>query len=146
MSDMVNKLSVLLADTYALYLKTQNYHWHVRGPQFTSLHELFETHYTELANAVDELAERIRILGDSAPATFKAFEALKSLDDGDSNADANTMVEHLYRDHKKLIDDLNQAIEVAQGHNDEGSIALLSERIAAHEKARWMLGVSRESQ
>lgn len=144
MSKTVSKLAVLLADTYALYLKTQNYHWHVTGPQFKSMHELFETHYTELADAVDELAERIRILGENAPATFKEFEALKTLSDGDSSLNANAMVVDLHNDHKRLIDDLNQAIEVAQGANDEGSIALLSERIASHEKARWMLGASVE--
>lgn len=144
MSATVEKLSVLLADTYALYLKTQNYHWHVRGPQFKSMHELFEMHYMELAEAVDDIAERIRILGERAPASFKEFDALKTLTDGDSNASVDAMVNDLYHDHKKLIADLNQTIEVAQTHNDEGSIALLSERIAAHEKARWMLGVSRE--
>ena len=144
MTATIEKLSILLADTYAIYLKTQNYHWHVRGPQFKTLHELFEMHYTELANAVDELAERIRILGENAPATFKEYESLKTISDGDANATANQMVVDLYEDHKKLINDLNQAIEVAQANNDEGSIALLSERIASHEKARWMLGVSRE--
>jgi starvation-inducible DNA-binding protein len=145
MSAIVEKLSVLLADTYAIYLKTQNYHWHVRGPQFKTLHELFEEHYTELAMAVDELAERIRILGHNAPATFNEFNQLKTITDGDANASANEMVIDLHQDHQKIIDDLYQAIEVAQENNDEGSIALLSERIAAHEKARWMLGVSIES-
>ena len=144
MTKIIDKLSVLLADTYALYLKTQNYHWHVTGPQFKTLHELFEMHYSELADAVDELAERIRILGHNAPATFKEFERLKTIGDGDANASANQMVVDLHADHKKLIEDLNVAIEEAQTLNDEGSIALLSERIASHEKARWMLGVSRE--
>ena len=70
MSKIVKKLEIILADTYALYLKTQNYHWHVKGPQFKSLHELFEMQYRELAEAVDGVAERLLIMGHKAPATF----------------------------------------------------------------------------
>lgn len=98
MSELISKLSILLADTYALYLKTQNYHWHVKGPQFRSLHMLFETQYRELAEAVDEIAERILIKGHNAPATFNAFEKLKTLRDGDSNINSNAMVTELAQD------------------------------------------------
>jgi len=74
-------LSRLLADSYTLYLKTHNYHWNVEGPQFNTLHTMFETQYTELALAVDEVAERIRALGEPAPGSYKAFSALSSIDD-----------------------------------------------------------------
>ena len=84
MNRVETELAVLLADTYALYLKTQNYHWHVKGTQFKSLHELFERQYMELAAAVDEIAERILIMGNKAPATFKEFERLKRIKDGNS--------------------------------------------------------------
>lgn len=144
MSTVINKLAVTLADTYALYLKTQNYHWHVKGPQFKSLHELFEMQYKELALAVDEVAERIIIMGHKAPATFDEYNQLKTIKDGDCNVDANTMVSELARDHSSLVNDLNQAIKIAQENNDEGTITLLSDRIAAHEKAHWMLNASRE--
>ena len=142
MSDVVNKLSILLADTYALYLKTQNYHWHVKGPQFKSLHELFEMQYTELANAVDEVAERLRMMGHKAPATFKDFERLKTIKDGNSDLKANQMVMELAIDHGMLIGDLNQSMNLAQKMKDEGTVNLLANRISAHEKARWMLNSS----
>ena len=142
MGAMIKKLEVVLADTYALYLKTQNYHWHVKGAQFKSLHELFEMQYKALAEAIDEIAERILILGHKAPATFTALNQLKTIKDGDSNVDANHMVSELAQDHGSLVKDLNAAVKLAQEHDDEGTIALLSERIGAHEKARWMLNAS----
>ncbi len=144
MSTIIKRLEVTLADTYALYLKTQNYHWHVRGPQFKSLHELFEMQYKELAEAVDQVAERILMMGHKAPATFNDFNHLKSIKDGDSSISANQMVSELAEDHSILVRDLNQAIKVAQENNDEGTISLLSERIAAHEKAHWMLAASKD--
>lgn len=145
MSDLMNKLSVLLADTYALYLKTQNYHWHVKGPQFRSLHELFEQQYRELAEAVDEIAERILIKGHNAPASFKDFEKLKTLKEGDSNKSANDMLIELAQDHNTLVNDLNTVVVMAQENNDEGTINLISARIEEHEKSRWMLEASRSN-
>ena len=144
MSIIIKRLEVTLADTYALYLKTQNYHWHVRGPQFKSLHELFEMQYKELAEAVDQIAERILMLGHKAPATFKEFNELKTVKDGNSSISANQMVTELAEDHSILVRDLNQAIKIAQENNDEGTITLLSDRIAAHEKSHWMLSASIE--
>ena len=143
MAEVVRKLSLILADTYALYLKTQNYHWHVKGSQFKSLHELFETQYRELAEAVDEVAERILIKGHKAPATFKEFEQLKRIKDGNSQRSSDEMVIELADDHGMLVEDLNQALHFAQEHHDEGTVTLLADRIAAHEKARWMLTASR---
>ncbi len=139
MVDVIQKLSILMADTYALYLKTQNYHWHVTGPQFKSLHELFEIQYQELAEAVDQVAERIRIMGHSSPATFKEFESLKRIQDGNSKLAAKEMVIELARDHDTLVKDLNQVMVLAQENNDEGTSNLLANRIESHEKARWML-------
>ena len=142
--ELMNKLKVILADTYALYLKTQNYHWHVTGPQFKPLHELFEVQYRELAEAIDTIAERIRILGHIAPASFHDFSHLKTLQDGDAEHNSNEMVTELALDHGTLVRDLNQAMVLAQALNDEGTVSLLSERIAAHEKNRWMLSASAE--
>ena len=82
-------LSKLLADSYSLYLKTHNYHWNVTGPQFNSLHAMFETQYTELAAAVDEIAERIRALGHLAPGSYTEFAKLSSIKDGDNTKSAN---------------------------------------------------------
>jgi starvation-inducible DNA-binding protein len=144
MTGIVDKLSIIMADTYALYLKTQNYHWHVRGPQFKSLHQLFEEQYLELADAADQVAERIGTMGHKAPATFKEFDKLKRIKDGDSMLDANDMVTELAHDHDTLVKDLNQAMSLAHKNNDEGTVNLLANRIEAHEKARWMLNASRE--
>ena len=144
MAEIVRKLSLILADTYALYLKTQNYHWHVKGLQFKTLHELFEIQYRELAEAVDAIAERILIKGHKAPATFKEFEQLKRIKDGNSSRSSNEMVSELADDHGMLVQDLNQALHFAQQHQDEGTVSLLADRIAAHEKARWMLNASKE--
>ncbi|HBI20985.1 MAG TPA: DNA starvation/stationary phase protection protein [Legionella sp.] len=144
MSDLVVRVSVLLADTYALYLKTQNYHWHVKGPQFKPLHDLFEEQYRELAEAIDSIAERIRIIGHKAPATFKEYDRLKTIKDGNSDLNSNAMVCELAADNAILMKDLNKAILLAQGVNDEGTISLLAERIAVHQKAHWMLSASCE--
>ncbi|MCH9770360.1 MAG: DNA starvation/stationary phase protection protein [Gammaproteobacteria bacterium] len=143
--DLLSQLEVLLADTYAIYLKTQNYHWHVTGPQFKALHQLFEEHYMELADAVDAVAEQIRIMDHLAPATFKDFERLKTIKDSDSSVSANQMVSELANDHKTLVKDLNRALKLAEEIHDEGAANLLSDRVSAHEKAGWMLRASREA-
>jgi starvation-inducible DNA-binding protein len=144
MIEILSRLSILMADTYAIYLKTQNYHWHVVGPQFKTLHELFEMQYRDLAEAVDTIAERIRTLGYQAPATFKEFESLKRIQDGDAKKAANEMIIELAHDHDALVKDLNQALSLAQDQKDEGTVTMLGDRIAAHEKARWMLNSSRD--
>jgi len=146
MTPTTEKLSIILANTYAIYLKTQNYHWHVHGLQFKTLHELFEGQYLELAEAIDTIAERIRALEDNAPASFSAFNALKTIDDGDPDARAQQMVEDLYQDHKTLIEGLYDTLVEAQKVHDEGTAALLTDRISSHEKTRWMLGATRESE
>ena len=132
----------ILADTYALYLKTQNYHWHVTGPSFISLHQLFETQYRELVAAVDEIAERIRMLGHHVPATFTDFQRLKTIGDGKDDVNAEQMLTELVHDHGHILKNLDQAIQLAQNAHDEASVALLAERITAHEKMRWILSAS----
>lgn len=144
MSDLMNKMAVIMADTYALYLKTQNYHWHVKGPHFKSLHELFEAQYQELALAVDSVAERMIMMGHSVPATFKQLNQLKTIKDGDSSLSSNEMVIELAHDNATLVKDLNSALAIAQAANDEGTVNLLSERVFFHQKAHWMLSASRE--
>lgn len=137
-----SKLAKLLADTYALYLKTQNYHWHVKGANFKSLHELFEEQYQQLALAVDDIAERILTLGSHAPASFTEFVKLTSIKDGNSKAGSEEMIKELRHDHEKILADLREVIVEASEQHDEGTIALISERIAQHEKIRWMLSAS----
>ena len=138
------ELSKLLADTYTLYLKTQNYHWHVRGPNFRPLHQLFEEQYLNLATAIDMIAERIVTLGGTAPASFKQFLQLATIKEGQGQMKAEAMISELSNDHRQVIKDMNNAIKIAQDEVvDEGTISLLSERIAEHEKMCWMLDASK---
>jgi len=133
----------LLADTYTLYLKTQNYHWHVRGPYFKTLHLMFEEQYIQLAAGVDMLAERILTLGHSAPASFAEFDKLRSIKEGDSKKTAEQMIAELCDDHQLILKDLYKVLKIAQELNDEGSTTLLGDRIAEHEKIHWMLSASK---
>ena len=107
MKTVNNQFNLVFANTYALYLKTQNYHWHVKGAEFKGLHELFETQYMELAEAVDSLAERILMMGHKAPATFTQLNQLKTIKDGDSSIDAHHMLNDLAGDQTVLIKDLS---------------------------------------
>lgn len=135
-------MSVVLADTYALYLKTQNYHWHVRGKQFYALHILLEKQYKELAEAVDTIAERIVISGAHAPAGFKTLSTLTHIKDGHALYTADEMLNDLVADHQHVIEELNKAFKQASTEGDEGNVAVLSERIVAHQKMCWMLSAS----
>lgn len=135
----IKELEHLLADTYALYLKTQNYHWHVKGPHFSQLHELFNAQYDSLAGYIDETAERILMLGGSAPATFKAIMSLTNITDGDSNLTWQNMVSELASDQDNMISTLKNVLSAAQKDSDEGTLALASGRIGHFEKQRWFL-------
>ena len=135
-------LSRLLADTYAVYLKTHGYHWNVRGPYFASLHALFMTQYTEMWTAIDEVAERIRALGALAPQGYGAFGKLSGIGDGDPDQTAEQMLEELVKDHETLIGTAREALPLAQQAGDEVTVGLLTDRLAAHEKHAWMLRTS----
>ena len=136
---LTNALKVVLADTYSLYLKTHNYHWNVEGPNFSSLHLMFEEQYTELALAVDEIAERIRALGEKAPGTFSAYNKLSSITDGDENASTSDMVLDLAKSQDVMVQSIKKCLEAAQAANDEVTIGLMADRMGIHEKRAWML-------
>ncbi|MEM9243223.1 MAG: DNA starvation/stationary phase protection protein [Pseudomonadota bacterium] len=133
---MIEKLKIVLADTYALYLKTQNYHWNVEGKDFFALHGVFEEQYEALADAVDEIAERVRMLGDKVDATFKAFDAIKTVSDADHSLDSNKMVQDLHDDHVALNRQLHTLLDDGV---DIGTEELIEGRIVYHEKQIWML-------
>ncbi len=135
-------LSSLLADTYTLYVKTQNFHWHVTGENFYSLHKMFEEQYQELALAVDEIAERIRALGYHAPASFSQFLKLTSLKEELGTPSAEEMVKQLAGDHKTLSKNATKALPAAQKAEDEATVDLLISRVKEHEKISWMLNSS----
>jgi starvation-inducible DNA-binding protein len=132
-------LSTLLADTYTLYLKTHNYHWNVTGPQFASLHLLFETQYTELALAVDQIAERIRALREKAPGSYRAFSALSSITEEDDQPSATTMVERLIQGQETVIRTAQKVSRLANNAADEPTADLLIQRMQVHQKNAWML-------
>lgn len=132
-------LKKILADSYTLYLQTHNFHWNVTGPQFRELHLMFEEHYTELAVAVDDIAERIRTIGVIAPGTYKAFAELSSIEPEESVPEAKAMVDILTKNHEQLVRNCRDVLSIAQEANDESSAALISDRMRVHEKTAWML-------
>lgn len=132
-------LSHLLADSYTLYLKTHNYHWNVTGPQFTMLHTMFEEHYTELALAVDDIAERIRAIGFTAPGSYKAFAKLTSIEEADDVPAAMDMVRDLVKAHEIVIHTGRAIIPETEKVNDEVTADLVTTRLQVHEKTAWML-------
>ena len=132
-------LSKVLADTYTLYLKTHNYHWNVRGPMFHSLHTMFETQYNELALAVDEVAERIRALGELAPGSYSEFAKLASIPEGDSRNDAQAMIRELVEGQEAVVRTCRALFPAVDEANDEPTADLLTTRMQTHEKNAWML-------
>ncbi len=136
---VVDALSVLLADSYTLYLKTHNYHWNVTGPMFTTLHTLFETEYTELALAVDLVAERIRALGEYSPGSYAAFLKLTGIKEETGRPDAKTMIRNLVADQATVATSAQRVIEASQAAGDEASADLGIQRVNVHEKNAWML-------
>jgi len=132
-------LGRLLADSYTLYPQTHNFHWNVTGPQFRELHLMFEEHYTELATAVDEIAERIRTLDVAAPGTYKAFADLSSIKEIEGVPAASEMVAILTRGHEQVVRTCREVLAPAQQAGDESTTALVSDRMRAHEKTAWML-------
>lgn len=137
--EIASGLSKLLADSYSLYLKTHNYHWNVTGPQFNSLHTMFEGQYTELAAAVDEIAERIRTLGIKAPGSYSDFAKLTSIDEGSGEESAEEMIRQLVIGQETVVRTAREAFPAAELANDEPTADLLTQRMQLHEKNAWML-------
>ncbi len=137
--EIANSAAILLADSYALYLKTHNYHWNVTGPMFNSLHTMFEAQYDELALAVDEVAERIRALGAYAPGSFSEYAALTSLDEAVPGAKAVEMIEHLAADQLKVVAAAKSLGRMADEAGDDVTADLAIRRQEVHQKNAWML-------
>jgi starvation-inducible DNA-binding protein len=132
-------LARLLADSYTLYLQTHNYHWNVTGPMFQTLHTMFEEHYTELAVAVDQIAERIRSLGEKAPGSYAEFTQLTSLAPPAQVLAATEMVTALVHSHEGVTRTARAVFPIAEHGHDEATIDLLTQRLQLHEKTAWML-------
>jgi len=132
-------LSHLLADSYTLYLKTHNFHWNVKGPMFNTLHLMFEAQYTELATAVDEIAERIRALGHPAPGSYAQFSKLSKVKEETTVPKAEAMIEQLVEAHETVARTGRSIFPVADEAGDEPTADLLTQRLQVHEKTAWML-------
>jgi starvation-inducible DNA-binding protein len=132
-------LSRLLADTYSLYLKTHYFHWNVTGSLFHSLHQMFEEQYTELAMAVDTIAERIRSLGYFAPGSYSEFAELSSIKETREVPSAEDMVRLLTQGNEAVVRTAREALPAAERGDDESTKDLLAERLRVHEKTAWML-------
>lgn len=132
-------LSKLLADTYTLYLKTHNFHWNVTGPMFNTLHLMFEQQYTELALAVDLVAERIRALGVPAPGSYAAFGKLTSIKEETGVPNAEGMIAQLVAGQEAVVRTARKIFPLAENAGDEPTADLLTQRMQIHEKNAWML-------
>ncbi|MEM9737791.1 MAG: DNA starvation/stationary phase protection protein [Bacteroidota bacterium] len=140
MERIITMMKRVLASSYAVYLKTQNYHWNIRSRHaFRSLHKLFEEQYEELAEAVDTIAEHIRQLGSLVPASFTDFQVLSKIKDGDECLYADQMIEDLAEDQEKLIAIINEGITLTNGTQDKATEDLLIDRLRVHKKNKWML-------
>ena len=142
-SRTITELKNCLADTYTLLLKTHNYHWNVTGPNFYSLHTLFEGQYNEMFAAADELAERIRALGEKAPGSFSEFLNLSNLVEADNSLDADAMIEDLYNSNELVIETFIKLRNTADAEEDIETEDMAITRIKVHQKNAWMLNSSK---
>jgi starvation-inducible DNA-binding protein len=137
--EIAQGISKLLADTYTLYLKTHYFHWNVTGPMFNSLHLMFETQYTELAIAVDDIAERIRALDEYAPGTYSQFAKLSSIPESKDVPNATQMIKELVEGHEAVCRTARSVFPAANKADDEATADLVTQRLQIHEKTAWML-------
>jgi starvation-inducible DNA-binding protein len=138
-NEIAKGLSCLLADSYTLYLKTHNYHWNVTGPMFNTLHLMFEAQYTELALAVDSIAERIRALGHHAPGSYSQFEKLSTIKESVGVPGAKAMIADLIKGQEAVTKTARKILPVVDKAGDEPTADLLTQRMQVHEKTAWML-------
>lgn len=133
------RLIGLLADTYILALKTQNYHWNVTGAHFSSYHSFLESQYKSLYEAGDKIAERIRTIGFPAPGSYVVFSKHTKIKEETGVPNASQMIKNLINDHDGIIDRLDESLKIIQTAGDEGTTDFLISRLQDHEKIRWML-------
>jgi starvation-inducible DNA-binding protein len=137
--ELAEGLGRLQADTFALYLKTHNYHWNVTGPMFRSLHLMFEEQYTELWTAGDEIAERIRSLGHTAPGTMAEFSRLATVPEEEAIPEAMDMVTRLAEGNEIVARTAREVVGIAERAGDVATADLGTRRVDVHEKSAWML-------
>lgn len=137
--EVLQGLNLVLANSYALYLKTQCYHWNVVGKNFWALHKLLEEQYQDLTESIDEIAERIRALGEFVNGNLSAFDHLSSMSDAEVGASSEKIIQDLIEDNLNMSALLEKTAEIAATLGDKGTEDLLIGRIQAHQKNAWML-------
>ena len=137
--EIANGLNRMLADSYTLYLMTHNFHWNVKGPMFNTLHLMFEAQYTELALAVDIIAERIRALGFPSPGTYGEFIQLSSIKEVKGQPKAEDMIKHLVAGQEAVVRTARSIFPMVKKVDDEPTADILTQRMQLHEKSAWML-------
>ena len=135
----VDSLNELLANTYVLSVKTQNFHWNVEDPRFAMLHDFFGNHYEMLIEAIDEIAERIRMLGECAPGSMAGYLKVASVKEAGLIQDGTSMLQELAKDHRIVIGILRKSIECVTKTQDQGTLDFLIGRLQEHEKMAWMI-------
>ncbi|MAZ80737.1 MAG: DNA starvation/stationary phase protection protein [Rickettsiales bacterium] len=138
-SNIIQTLESVLANSYAIAIKTQNYHWNVTGPNFKQLHLLFEEQYNEILVAIDNVAERIRTLGEKVDGNLSFYKENSKYKPGNQNLSDKEMIQDLINDNDLLSNDLADFIKIAQEGGDEGTADLYIQRLQIHQKASWML-------
>lgn len=144
MSDLISQLKVVLADTYSLYLQTQNFHWNVKGERFFTLHTFYQQQYEEYAEAIDIIAEHIRTFGEYAPGTFQEMVELSSIEQIGTVQGAPQMTKTLLEQTDEILASIRQLQELAEEEGDQATLDLAVERERAHTKWRWMLAATLE--
>jgi starvation-inducible DNA-binding protein len=145
MNDLIQQMKVVLASSFAMYLKAHNFHWNVEGPNFSEYHKLFGDIYEDIWGSVDEVAERIRTLDQYAPGSMSRFTQLSVIDDQLNIPSARAMVQELLSDNAKIIAELDKAFALADKANKQGLADYFAGRIDAHEKHGWMLRATLKS-
>lgn len=136
---IATELAILLANTFVVYYKTHQFHWNVTGTMFNTLHTLFEEQYTELWNATDSLAERIRSIGAYAPGSFKQLTEMSNIKETVGVPSAMEMIQILVDGHEALIQQARSIMPIVEKASDESTADLITERLQVHEKTAWML-------
>ncbi len=138
-ADCAEALSKVLADTYLVYLKTHNFHWNVEGARFRALHEMFEEQYQDLWNSIDDIAERIRALGEYAPGTYAKFRKFGSISETEGIPSGDEMLRVLIADNEAVANTIRGALSLSQSAGDEVTAGMLTDRLTYHEKQLWMM-------
>lgn len=137
--ETANAIAKVLANTHVIYMKAHNFHWNVEGARFISLHQMFEEQYSDMAEAMDDLAERIRALGEYAPGTSSEFAAMARVKETEGRISAEDMLRETVNDYEVIGEVISEAIEIADGHGDDVSAGILADRLEYHQKQAWMM-------